>query len=396
MAKSQTAASGDTNRSFTSVILPIMTAVLVGFTIIGLALPVLPRHVHDDLKGGNILVGMVTGAQFAASLLSRFPAGSFADRRGGKAALIAGLGAAAIGGVLYLVSLFWLHQTLVSLVILLLGRAIVGAAESLMITGAMTLGLSQASPRDTGKVIAWVGTGMFAAFALGAPFGSLLFNAFGFVSIAVLSIGLPLPVLLLVLRLKGTTPKHEKGGSVAGILAGVWLPGLGAAFTSFGYAAILAFSTLVFASHHWDMGWLPVTAFALALIAARLCLGQLPDTLGSPKTAAIFAAIAAAGQAIAWWAPAPALAALGAALTGAGWALVYPALGAEAVRHGPSQNRGLIMATYSAFPDLALGVAGPALGLVANHLGLSSVYAAAAITALCTVPVALVLLRRPD
>jgi hypothetical protein len=40
--------------------------------VIGLALPVLPLHVHKDLGLGTFVVGLVAGAQFAASLLSRF------------------------------------------------------------------------------------------------------------------------------------------------------------------------------------------------------------------------------------------------------------------------------------------------------------------------------------
>src|SRR6266853_4722598 len=58
------------NPSITAL-LPIMGVVLVAFLVIGLALPVLPLHVHQGLGLSTFVVGLVTGSQFAASLISR-------------------------------------------------------------------------------------------------------------------------------------------------------------------------------------------------------------------------------------------------------------------------------------------------------------------------------------
>ena len=62
-------------RPVLATLLPIMAVVLVGFLVIGLALPVLPLHVHQGLGLGTFAVGLVTGSQFAASLVSRFWSG---------------------------------------------------------------------------------------------------------------------------------------------------------------------------------------------------------------------------------------------------------------------------------------------------------------------------------
>ncbi|EPQ2864384.1 hypothetical protein NRF49_000796 [Klebsiella variicola] len=45
-----------------SALMPVMAAVLVGFIIIGVALPVLPLHVKNDLGFGTFIVGLVAGA----------------------------------------------------------------------------------------------------------------------------------------------------------------------------------------------------------------------------------------------------------------------------------------------------------------------------------------------
>src|SRR5689334_25431885 len=87
--------------SVVTALLPIMAAVFVAFLVTGIAMPVLPLHVHDGLGLGTFVVGLVAGAQFAASLISRFWSGSYADSRGGKRAVVAGLLLAAAAGLLY-------------------------------------------------------------------------------------------------------------------------------------------------------------------------------------------------------------------------------------------------------------------------------------------------------
>src|SRR5438874_1989289 len=79
-------------------LLPIMGAVFISFLIIGLAMPVLPLHVHQGLGLGTFIVGLVAGSQFAASLVSRVWAGRHADSRGAKHAVIVGLVLAAVAG----------------------------------------------------------------------------------------------------------------------------------------------------------------------------------------------------------------------------------------------------------------------------------------------------------
>ena len=104
-------------------LIPIMAVVLIAFLVIGIALPVLPLHVHQRLGFGAFVVGLVTGSQFCASLASRIWVGRFADRRGPKRAVVLGLLTAAIAGLLYLLSLGFTGTPSISVIILLLGRA---------------------------------------------------------------------------------------------------------------------------------------------------------------------------------------------------------------------------------------------------------------------------------
>src|SRR5437867_1523497 len=207
-------------------LLPIMGAVFISFLIIGLAMPVLPLHVHQGLGLGTFIVGLVAGSQFAASLVSRVWAGRQADTRGAKQAVIAGLLASAAAGLLYLLSLSFVSKPAISVTILLLGRAVLGAGESFIITGAQTWGLALAGAQNTGKVLAWMGTAMYAAFALGAPVGTSLYGSFGFTAIALATTLVPLVALLLVAPLRRVAPTARARPSLRRVLAAVWLPGV--------------------------------------------------------------------------------------------------------------------------------------------------------------------------
>lgn len=378
-----------------ATLLPIMGVVFVAFLVIGVAMPVLPLHVHDRLGLGTFAVGLVAGSQFAASLMSRPWAGSYSDRSGAKRGVVVGLLAAAASGVLYLVSLGFSDAALKSVAILLLGRALLGAAESFIITAAVSWGLALADARSTGKVIAWVGSAMFAAFAIGAPTGSALYAAYGFAAIALATAVAPLLTLLLVVRLPAVAPVQHARASFAEVIGAVWVPGLGSALGSVGFGAVTTFVALLFASRGWANGWLAYTAYALAFIVARIFFSHVADAIGGAKVALVCAMIEAAGQALIWLAVRPAMALAGAALTGFGFSLVYPGFGVEAVRRVPAQSRGLAMGAYTAFLDLAQGLASPALGLIATGAMLNVVFLASGVTVLCAAFVALWLTTHP-
>jgi MFS family permease len=143
------------------------------------------------------------------------------------------------------------------------------------------------------------------------------------------------------------------------------------------------------------LAWLALTVFATAFVIARVLFAHLADRVGGARVALFSALVEAAGLALIWLAPWGALALLGAAVTGFGYSLVYPGFGVEAVRRAPAESRGLAMGAYTAFLDLALGLANPLLGLVAGGFGLSVVFLASALVVTCSAAVAVRLLNAP-
>jgi MFS family permease len=382
-------------RPVTAALLPIMAVVLIAFLVVGLALPVLPLHVHRTLGFGTFVVGLVAGSQFAVSLLTRVWSGHFADSRGGKRTVLVGLAGATASGLLYLLSLALAATPVLSVTILLLGRGLLGAAESFIITGALSWGLGRVDPLSAGRVIAWVGMAMFAALAVGAPIGTALYGAGGFPAIALATALLPLATMPLVASLQAVPGQPRARPALLGLAGAIWLPGLGAALGSVGFGAILTFGSLHFADRGWSPVWLPFSAFAVSLILARVLCGHLPDRLGGVRVALVSALLEAVGLAIIWLAPDRVVAAAGAGLAGFGYSLVYPGLGLEAIRRVPAQSRGLAMGAFTACLDLALGVAGPGLGLIASGIGVGAVFLASMVVVLGTAAISLRLLRVP-
>lgn len=378
--------------SVVATLLPTVTIVSVAFLVIGLAMPVLPLHVHQGLGLGMVVVGLVAGAQFAASLLSRFFAGHQADERGAKRAIVTGLVMAVAAGVLYEISLGFVRSPGVSVAILLTGRAVLGGAESFIVAGALVWGLAVAGSRNTGMVMAWIGTPMYVAYAIGAPLGSALYARYGFVAIALVTALVPLAALGLAASLRAVPPRPHPTTSIRSVWRAIRLPGLGLALSSLGFGAITTFVALLYAVRGWSGAWLAFTVLSAAFVVGRLAFGHLPDRVGGPRVAIVCVAIEAAGQALIWLAHEPALLLAGVALTGFGYSLIYPSFGVDAVRRAPPQSRGLATGAYSACLDLALGIGNPTLGLVASNAGVASVFLVSALAVMAAAAVAIPLL----
>jgi len=375
-------------------LLPLTLTVFIGFLTIGMQLPVLPLHLHDTLGMGALVVGLVIGAQFAAALLSRAWAGNFADMRGGKRAVLAGLVMAAASGLVYLLSLAFVAEAVLSTWLLVAGRVLLALGESLIVTGALGWGIGLVGARHAGKVMAWNGIAMYGAYALGAPVGVALNSGWGFSGIAVAAIFIPLLAMVIVSGVRPVAPTATRRTPFYKVLGTVWLPGLGLALCSVGFGVLTAFIALLFATRDWGDASLAFSAFGLAFIGARIFFGHLPDKIGGARVALICVLIEAIGQLLIWGADSVTIAYLGAALTGFGYSLAFPGFGVEAVRRAPAQNRGLAMGAYVAFLDISLGVTSPLAGALASDRGIAAVYLGGAVVVALSFVVALRLLMQ--
>ncbi|MDE2605929.1 MAG: MFS transporter [Burkholderiales bacterium] len=372
-----------------------MLAVFVGFLATGMALPVIPRHVHDTLGQGTVMVGVVMGSQYLSSFFGRMWAGGMTDGRGPKSAALVGLAAACGVGVLYLASVPLVDAApRLSLGLVLAARLLSGITESFVITSTMAWGLVRVGPAHAGKVFGWMGVALFGGLAAGAPLGTWIYGRFAFGGVAAAVLVAAAAGLAFTSLVGGVRPSGLPRLPFAHVLGAVKLPGLGLTLCSMGYAMIIAFEVLLFAQRGWGGGALALTCMGLGFILGRLLFGHLPDQVGGARVALFCVLGEAVGLALIWLAPHPALAWVGAALGGGGYGLGFQGFGLEAVRRTPEQSRGSAMGAYVMFQDLSMGLGPPLGGALARFAGLDAVYLAAAVGALGAAGVAVGLMRR--
>jgi MFS family permease len=142
--------------------------------------------------------------------------------------------------------------------------------------------------------------------------------------------------------------------------------GMGLALGGIGFGVISTFITLYYASVHWSGAALALSVFGICFVSVRLVMGSAISRFGGYRVAMTSLVIECLGLIVLALAGSSAMAMLGAALTGIGFSLIFPALGVEAVSRVSMNNRGAALSAYSVFIDVALGITGPLGGWIVS------------------------------
>ncbi len=377
------------------------TREILGFTYftfvcylsIGLPLAILPAYVHLRMGFSAVLAGLVISIQYIATFLSRPWAGRISDRSGAKLAVIWGMGASALSGVSLLTAVLLHRSPWMSFLSLIASRLALGVGESLGSTGATLWGISSVGPEHTAKVISFNGVSTYGALALGAPLGVVLEQNWGLASIGWLTLAVCAASVIQAARKAPVAVVPGKHLSFRDVLGRVAPHGMGLAMGGVGYSVLATFVTLFYASRHWNGAALCLTGFGVAFIAARLLFIRAIDRYGGFQVATVCLIIESAGVLLLWCARSPWMAFSGAALAGAGYSLVFPALGVEAVDRVPLESRGTALGVYTVFADVSFFLVGPVAGAVIGALGYASVFGFALVCVLASLGIVVVLKR---
>ncbi|WP_184542033.1 MFS transporter [Mucilaginibacter sp. FT3.2] len=368
--------------SILTYLLTIFGIIFLEFLIMGISLGVLPSYVHNQLGFSNLVVGLVIGIQYAATLCTRHFAGKMADSKGGKHAVVLGIILSSVSGLFCLLSQVLTSIPILSLAALIAGRILLGVGESYLVIGIFAWGFILVGPKNTGKVMVWNGMGMYGGMACGAPLGILLQSkltlAASFAGIVLFpAISFAAMLLLPEVQLLKQAVKLPFYKAVNL----VWKSGTGLALASIGFGGIASFITLYFIQRSWTGASLAITAFGAGYVIMRIFFAGFPDKFGGARVAMVSLIIEVAGQLLIWGAPSGPVGIIGAGLTGIGMSLVFPSFGTIAVKRVAAENRGMAMAAYNAFFDLGVGLTAPVAGLIAGAGHYNNIYLLGAVAA---------------
>lgn len=380
--------------SITLQIVSIVFYTFIAFICIGLPIAVIPGYVHEQLGFSAVVAGVTIGSQYLATLLSRPMAGRMSDNVGTKRAIVLGLSGILLSGVLTFFATLLHSLPSLSLGILLVGRVLLGVAQGLIGVGTIIWCMGQVGAEHTARSISWNGIASYGAIAIGAPLGVVMVTQYGYNSL-----GPALAVLaalgLVLIRKKTSVPVVRGERLPFWAVFGRIAPfGASLCLASIGYGTLTTFIALFYLNRGWTGAAWCLTVFGICFILSRLLFISSISRFGGFRAAIACMTLETLGLTLLWLAPSPAIALIGAGLTGFGLSLVYPALGVEAIKQVPNSSRGAGLSAYAVFFDLALAIAGPLMGAVALNLGYSWIFFCAALLSVTGLGLTWLLMRR--
>jgi MFS family permease len=344
------------------------------FMYVGVLVPLVPKYIEDELRAGELGIGLAIAAFAGVAIAVRPLIGQLVVTFGRRAVMIGGAALAAAAGSAY--------GFVDSMPVLLVLRGLTGAGEAALFVAAMTL-IADLSPADRrAEAASYFSVAVYAGIGIGPIVGEAMLSTSGFrsafalaglfaVGAALVSITVPrrmafAPATDAVPRSGGRWLHPDAVGPGVVLATGV------AAFAVFSaflpdYARSLGLS---------GSGGLFAVYSAVCLLL-RIAGARLPERLGprvSVTTAFTMlglglALLAAIAEPWALW--------VAAACVGVGMAFMYPSLMAFTVNRTSDVERPRAIASFTMFFEAGTAAGGLALGALAEVLGKRAGFTAA-------------------
>jgi MFS family permease len=346
----------------------------------GTLLPVLPLYVRGPLDGGDVAVGVVMSGALLVGALAQPALGRIADRRGRRLLML--------GGPLVFSSFAAFFALASDPAALFALRAAAGVGDAACIVGSVTMINDLAPEGRRGEAYSLYSLSAWTGLGLGPVIGDFVHRAASFEAVWAVAIGLSLSGAVLALVLPETRPETTRPRPAFALFSrSATIPGIVIALEMFGFAALVVFSPLYARELGMGGAGLVLLVNAAVLVAMRVLARRLPDRVGPRRAASAGVLLAAGGIGLVAALGSPLGLYLGAAIFGAGHALLYPALFLLAVARAPEDERSAALGSLKALEGLGFAVAAAFIGLVASLGGYGVAFGVgAAITAVGLMP----------
>jgi MFS family permease len=384
------------SRLITPTFLGVMAAAFAFFMYVGVLVPIIPTFVEDEMRGGELGIGLAIASFAGAAIVVRPLIGRLIERYGRRAVMVGGGLLAAAAGVMY--------GYVDSLPLLLVLRAVSGVGEAALFVGAATLVADLSPHHRRAEGASYFSVAVYAGIGIGPVIGEAVLDSHGLRPAFTIAAGFAAVAAAVSLTLPArVTPGGPTGDVVppAGGPDGTIVididPSRRSPFVhraALGPGVLLAIGMAAFAVFP---AFLPDYARSLGLsgsgglfaVYSAVCLvlrvvgAKLPERLG-PRTSVTFAfcllgialaLLAAVAEQWALW--------TAAVLIGTGVAFMYPSLMALTVARAPDHERPRAISSFTMFFEVGTGLGGLALGALADSFGKRSAFATA--VALCGV-----------
>jgi MFS family permease len=338
-------------------------------------IPVLPLFMRGPLGAGDIAVGVLVSGAFLAAAAVQPLLGRLADRRGRRLLLLGGPVVFAT-----FVALFSLVEAPGPLFAL---RAAAAIGDAAFVVGAITVVNDLAPEGRRGEAYSVYSISVWAGMGLGPVLGDLVLHTLSYDAVWLVCAGLALSAAVLALFLpetrRGPAARRPSGRLFT---PSAVIPGLVVGLEMFGFAALLVFTPLYAQELGMRGAGLVLLANAAVLLAMRIFGRKLPDRLGARRSATAGVLFAVAGLTVPALVAHPGALYLGAALFGAGHALLYPAVFMLAVGLAAEDERSAALGSLKASEALGFAIGSATLGVIASLTSYSGVFAFAAVATL--------------
>ncbi len=389
---------GAPERLITRPFVLVTVCAFVFFVYVGVLVPIVPTFVEDELRGGELGVGLAIAAFAGAAIAARPLIGRLIDRFGRRAVMVGGAALAASVGSIY--------GFVDSIPLLLILRGLTGVGEAALFVGAATLVADLSPAHRRAEASSYFSVALYAGLGIGPIIGETVMHrtgfemafvtAAGFAALAALmSLSVPSRVVTEDVTQPGTrlldveaVPEPAPTGVTARRSSAFVHPvalGPGLVLAS-GTAAFAVFSAFL-PEYSRELGLSGSGAlfavYSIVCLALRLGGARLPGRLG-PRTSGTTTFVVL-GTALALLALVPHAWALwvAAALVGVAMAFLYPSLMALTVNRATERERARAISSFTMFFEIGTAAGALTLGALADVFGKRAGFAGA--VGLCVV-----------